>query len=166
MGDERHYPNYLEFFRQEISKKGYQDVIKEYLLAGDDRADDLLGRCYAGFLHPIIHVGYGVEFEQPAIVAEALAQTAIHDTWTGDLLAAAENKAKDVGNPKKSAFDLLDEAVANKKLRDSPHWEDANKLRDGVMVRAREEMLDILGQYTVNEEDLAAKTAEMIDLTG
>ena len=166
LGDEFHYPNYLAFFQNEISKKGYQEVIKEYLLAGDDRADDFLGRLYAGFLHPIIHLGYGVEFEQPAVIAEALAQTAIHDSWTGNALRAAEDKAKEIGNPKKSAFELLDEACANKKLRESPHWEDANKLRDGVLVRAKEEMLNILGQYKVSADDLEVRTAEMINLTG
>ena len=166
LGDELHYPDYLEFFRKEISKKGYKDVIKEYLLAGDDRADDLLGRCYAGFLHPIIHMGYGVEFEQPAIIAETLAQTAIHPSWEGEMLFEAEKKAKEIGNPKKSAFDLLDEAVGNKKLRESARWEDPNKIRDGILVRAKEEMMNIVGQYKVNEEDLAVKTAEMIDLAG
>ena len=30
-----------------------------------------------GFLHPIIHLGFGIEFNQPAIIAEALAQYVI-----------------------------------------------------------------------------------------
>lgn len=33
---------------------------------------------FTGFLHPIIHLGFGVEFQQPAIIAEALAQAAVH----------------------------------------------------------------------------------------
>lgn len=32
---------------------------------------------FTGFLHPLIHLGFGVEFDQPAIVAEALAQAAV-----------------------------------------------------------------------------------------
>ncbi|KAI4140253.1 MAG: hypothetical protein LQ340_007901, partial [Diploschistes diacapsis] len=164
LDDEQYYHTYLVFFQNEISKKGYQEVIKEYLLAGDDRADDFLGRLYAGFLHPIIHLGYGIEFEQPAIVAEALAQTACHDAWAGDMLRAAEKEAKVKGNPDKSMFELLDEARSNPKLKESAHWKDPNKLRDGVLVRAKEEMMDIVSQYKVREEDLEIRTAEMINV--
>ena len=38
---------------------------------------------WIGFLHPIIHLGFGVEFKQPAIIAEALAEAAVHDNWIG-----------------------------------------------------------------------------------
>ena len=48
LNDEKNYHNYLEFFRQEIEKKGYQQVVIEYLLIGDERADDLLSRLYGG----------------------------------------------------------------------------------------------------------------------
>ena len=48
LGDERYYRDYLLFFQKEMEKKGYEEVINEYVLKGDDRADDLLGRMYAG----------------------------------------------------------------------------------------------------------------------
>ncbi len=35
----------------------------------------------AGTLHPLIHFGSGIEFSQPAFLAEALAQTAIHPKY-------------------------------------------------------------------------------------
>ena len=103
---------------------------------------------------------------QPPIVAEALAQTACHDTWTGDLLRAAESRAKEIGNPDKSLFDILDEARSNPKILEAPHWEDSNKVRDGLLVRAKEEVLNIVGQYKVREEDLEVRTAEMINACG
>lgn len=46
----------------------------------------MLVRLHAGFLHPMIHLGFGVEFQQPAIIAEALAQAAVHDNWIGYVL--------------------------------------------------------------------------------
>lgn len=66
--------------------KGYQVAINEYCLKGDERADDMLVRLHAGFLHPMIHLGFGIEFKQPAIIAEALAQAAVHDNWIGYVL--------------------------------------------------------------------------------
>ena len=119
-----------------------------------------------GFLHPIIHLGYGVEFAQPIIVAEALAQAATHDGWTGGYLLEAEKQAKQHGDKKKNLFQLLDEARADKKLVESAHWEDGNKIRDGILARAKEEMLKYAGQYAIEEDDLAPRTAEMINLDG
>ncbi len=50
LGNERYYHDYLVFFQDEIDKKGYEEVIKEYVLKGDERADDMLVRLHAGKL--------------------------------------------------------------------------------------------------------------------
>ena len=42
------YPDFLKFFEEEISSKGMQEVVKEYLFKGDERANDILGRMFAG----------------------------------------------------------------------------------------------------------------------
>ena len=46
--NERYYHDYLVFFQKEIDKKGYENVINEYVLQGDERADDMLVRMYGG----------------------------------------------------------------------------------------------------------------------
>ena len=48
LGDESWYHEYLEFFREEIEKKGWEGVLNEYLFSFDERGDDLLVRMYAG----------------------------------------------------------------------------------------------------------------------
>lgn len=48
LGQERYYRDYLTLFQQEIDKKGYEEVLNEYMLKGDERADDMLVRMYAG----------------------------------------------------------------------------------------------------------------------
>lgn len=113
-----------------------------------------------GFFHPIIHLGFGVEFKQPAIVAEALAEAAAHDTWIGDLLLPAEKIAR-TSEASKSLVELLDEIRADKKLSTAANWEDGNKVRDGVLARAPDEMLKYASQWKVSAEDLEEKTAEM-----
>lgn len=121
-----------------------------------------------GLLHPIIHLGFAIEFNQPALIAEALAQTAIHEDWTGPrFLWPAEEAAGRIGKPgKKTMLQLLEEARADKKLASSVLWEDGNKLRDGVLKRAPEEMLKYASQYTVSEEQIQEKFAEMVDVSG
>ena len=50
LGNERYYRDYLVFFQKEMEKKGYEEVINEYMLKGDERADELLVRMYAGMI--------------------------------------------------------------------------------------------------------------------
>jgi hypothetical protein len=169
LGKEKYYHDFLVFFQKEIETKSWQNVLNEYLFANDERSNDMLARLYAGFLHPIIHLGFGIEFQQPAIIAEALAQTAAHDSWMASLFlgcekAAEANRGKDI--PKKTIVQLLEEAKNNEKLRNAPHFEDGNKIRDGIMKRAPEEMIQIASQYTVGEDELEEKTAEMINAAG
>ncbi|KAM3068892.1 hypothetical protein ACMFMG_004065 [Clarireedia jacksonii] len=164
LGEGKYYHDYLLFFQQEMEKKGWQDVLKEYLFAGDARADNFLGRLYAGFLHPIIHLGFGVEFNQPAIIAEALAQTAVHDSWIVKYLLDAEKAAKQSSSSSsKTLPELLDEIRADEKLSTAAHWDDGNKIRDGLLTRAPEEMLKYASQWTVPEAELEAKTVQMIN---
>lgn len=177
LGKEKYYPDFLRFFQQEMKKKGWQNVLQEYVFAGDARADDFLGRLYAGtvryklseiiptdsrkgFFHPLIHLGFGIEFNQPAIIAEALAQTALHDEWIVKYLLDAEKAAKPSS---KTLPELLDEIRADEKLSTSAHWDDGNKVRDGILVRAPEEMIKYASQWTVPEEELEAKTVQMIN---
>lgn len=42
------YLDFLRFFEGEIAEKGVPAVIHEYLLKGDERADDIFGRMYTG----------------------------------------------------------------------------------------------------------------------
>lgn len=122
----------------------------------------------AGFLHPIIHLGFGIEFQQPAIVAEALAQAAVHDNWMGPLLLDAEEAAKKNSvKTSRALVDLLDDIRADETLRNAPKWEDGNKLRDGIVKRAPEAMMKYASQYVVNpDDDLEYKVAEMTNASG
>jgi Questin oxidase-like len=163
LGQEEHFHDYEIFFQKEIEARGWETVLNEHLFWGDEHADDLHVRMYAGFLHPIIHLGFGVEFEQPAVIAEALAQAAIHSDWIGKLLLPAEKLAAEKQGSEKSLFDLIKEIQSNEKIINAPHWEDGNKVRDGLLVRAPQEMIAIAAQWQVKPQDLEKKTAEMIN---
>lgn len=134
LGDERNYHDYLEYFQSEMESKGWQAALNEYLFSGDERADDMLVRLYAGFLHPIIHLGFGVEFQQPAIMAEALAQAAVHDNWMKSLFIGAEELAAQTPSvPSKTMVQLLEEAKAKPQLREAAASTSNNRIRDGIL---------------------------------
>jgi hypothetical protein len=168
LGRQESYHDFLIFFQREIEANGWQAVVNEYLFKGDERADGMLARMFAGFLHPIIHLGFGIEFGQPAIVAEALAQAAVVDNWIEKVLFAAEKAARE--NPPKDGgktlVQLLKEIHDDEELRAAPHWSDVNKIRDGIVARAGGKMLSYAAQYVIRpEDDLEQKTAEMINAT-
>lgn len=123
---------------------------------------------YPGLVHPLIHLGYGLEFNQPAIVAQALAQAAVHDEWMGkDYFLPAEKLAGGIGKSgKKSLLHLLNEVRADETLVQSTKWEDVNKIRDGVLTRAPQEMIKYAAEYTVSEEQVEERVADMINTVG
>ncbi|RFU33437.1 hypothetical protein B7463_g2875, partial [Scytalidium lignicola] len=164
LGNEKYYRDFLIFFQNEMEKKGWQNVVNEYLFDQGEIAQEVLIRMFAGFYHPIIHLGFGIEFQQPAIVAEALAQACVHDDWIKNALLPAEEAAKSLSKPSnKTLLQLIKEIAADKKLSTAAEWHDGNKIRDGILKRAPEEALKYASQWTVSESELERKTVEMID---
>ncbi|CAK7219124.1 hypothetical protein SEUCBS140593_003785 [Sporothrix eucalyptigena] len=177
LGHESYYPDFLQFFQHDIARRdkerdstgleGWQAVLLERLFSGTPAAEDLRARLFAGFLHPLIQLMFGIEWGQPMIVAQGLAQAAVHkhqglDEFLYDAeKAAAANKDKAPVN----ILSLFQEVAKSPEVSSSAHFEDANKLLHGVLVRARSEMAAIAAKVTVpaTEESLAARTAEMAE---
>ncbi|UNI19085.1 hypothetical protein JDV02_005301 [Purpureocillium takamizusanense] len=171
LGKGRHYPDFLKFFQGEIDRRGWKAVVAEFLFDDDDggttpKARDMLGRLFAGFLHPMIQLLYGVEWEQPAIVAEGLAQAAVHEDRLGAFLWRVDEAAAAADEPQqqqRSVAEMCESARRESpKLASSARWEDPNRIYDGVMVRAPDEAVALLAQIRVRPEDVGERTVEMI----
>jgi hypothetical protein len=48
LGNEKSYADFLAFFQRQIELTGWKDVVNKFLFAGDETADDLLVRTFAG----------------------------------------------------------------------------------------------------------------------
>ncbi|KAI8644832.1 hypothetical protein BD408DRAFT_412587 [Parasitella parasitica] len=68
LGQADAYTSFLTFFQSEVEKHGSIDTVRRWVWSGD-----LLARTVGGAYHPVIHIGYGLEFGIPGIVAEGLA---------------------------------------------------------------------------------------------
>lgn len=167
IGQIKQYTNFLVFFEQQIEEKGWRAVINEYCFSRSRVADAMLAGLYEGAYHPIIHLGLGVEFEQPSIIAEGLAQAATHDSSGIDVfLINSEQEALKSGRarPNKSLVELLHEVRENDTIHHAAHWDDfGNKVKKGVLGRAGQEMATLAAQFCVDSETLERKTAEMIN---
>ena len=166
LGEITQYTTFLAFFQKHSAEHGWKETVNKYLFSGSEEAEKMLARMYEGAYHPVIHLGLGIEFEQPSIVAEALAQAASHDdSHIGVLFKACEDQAGIAYPPRKqkSLIELLHEMRDNSTIRNAPRWEDfGNKMRDGVVGRACVEAAAIASQFQIKPEDLERRTAEMI----
>lgn len=168
IGEITQYHTFLEFFKKEIAAKGWKETVLEYVFARTKLADTILARMFEGAFHPIIHLGLGIEFQQPSIVAEGLAQAASHDNSNiGVLFHSAEAEAAIIyptAKPK-PMIQLIDEVRANERIRTAPRWPDfGNKMREGIIGRAGEDMSSLAAQFRIrkDEKELERRTAEMI----
>lgn len=66
----------------------------------------------------------------------------------------------------KSLVQILDEVRADHKVRSSVQWSDKNKLFDGVLKRAPEELIGYAKQFTVGPDQIEEKLAELINFVG
>jgi hypothetical protein len=70
------YSRYIVFFHKEVARLGVRGAIDEYIFSAPanagpaDKGPTMLMALMAGVLHPFIHLGYGLEFGDPVIVAE------------------------------------------------------------------------------------------------
>ncbi|KYK56790.1 HypA protein [Drechmeria coniospora] len=164
LGLGKHYSDFLAFFQSEIQQRGWQAVVKEFLFDDTPKGVDMLGRLYSGFLHPMIQLMYGLEWEQPAVVAEGLAQAAVHEARIGQLMTEVDDVAAKGPFPanRSSVVDMCETVRAsNPKLATSARWEDPNRIYDGVLARARDDVVALMAQIRVKPEELEERTAEM-----
>ncbi|KAJ5260425.1 hypothetical protein N7505_009806 [Penicillium chrysogenum] len=161
LGKEENYSNYLAFFQHEIDAKGVGRVLGEYLFAGDERAENMMCRLFAANpfrpRSPTHPPRFRVEFNQSAIVAQGLAQTAVQDDWLGRaFFLPAEKMAGGIRKQgHKSLLQLISEMRTDKALVHSVQWSDTNKIKDGV--------LSMEHRSRLSEDQMDERLADMIN---
>lgn len=94
----RYYSGYVEFFSEYIEKHGMGAAMEDWVFSAranvgkgspslpEDKQPRMLARFISGVIHPLIHTGYGSEFGLPGMMAEGLAQCAVHTAATSGLV--------------------------------------------------------------------------------
>ncbi|RSM08660.1 hypothetical protein CEP52_004547 [Fusarium oligoseptatum] len=145
LGKEEYYPDFLAYFQRAIDREGYESVVKTHLLKGDGSANDLF-------------------LQQPAIVAQALAQTCVHNIEGLDqLLLDGERLANPNPDPADmpSLLSMYEKVRTDPQLTGSVRMEDKSKIEDGIVQRAKDAMLAIFEQVHVEPDKPDERTAEM-----
>lgn len=109
---------------------------------------------------------YGLEWAQPALVAEGLAQACVHAADIKEPLLRAERDARDryaasADERMPSIVALMDEAREDPVLGKAAREDDHARIGAGMLERTPEEMARILSRVQVRPEELDERTAEM-----
>ncbi|KAJ3539862.1 hypothetical protein NMY22_g4543 [Coprinellus aureogranulatus] len=125
LGDPKAYTAYLLFFENEVTKKGISQVLTDYVFSpaanlgtGKGPAPEMISRFLDGVFHPMIHLGCGVEFNMPGIVAEGLGQTAIHKASSSTTipLSVFEEESPQSSNASLHSFTILARIIKDPEL--------------------------------------------------
>ncbi|KAK3182631.1 hypothetical protein K4F52_006081 [Lecanicillium sp. MT-2017a] len=166
LGQVPQYTNVMKYFEQLMDQTSWKEVLHKYCFSGTKLADIILARMYEGAYHPIIHFGLGVEFEQPSIIAEALAQAITHPLSgiPNCLLETSEIAKQQPGSTDISLVELFDIARDTDVIFRGPRWEDlALKMKDGVLGRSKEAITKLASQFRVDPSDLDRRAAESVN---
>lgn len=147
-----------------MEKIGHEDLLNKTLFAGDERADDLLARCFAGLYHPLIQIGYGLEFGLSALIPEGLAMAAADDSDALDYLVKCEQESE--APPAKTTLrDLLD-SIHNDPEVKKLTAENSNVMAwKKLLASAPTPIIRYARQVRVPIDKLEQKTAEAINLS-
>ena len=137
-----------------------------------------------GYVHGLIHIGMGLEFKQPLVLAEGFAQSAVHhDMWYHEYLQLAEAKAIKAIKAEEPALplsQLIDMERSNHAIRNSSsiyfhrqtrahsgRWAmDQEIARDGVLKNAKAELVTLAARFRVSPPSLKQATAEICNTAG
>lgn len=118
-------------------------------------------------VHPMIHLGCGLEFKQPSLVAEALSGACVHESWPKTLLLPTEDYIR--SNPKapsKPLLEILESLRSDPEITSAVKASDPfNKIPDGLLKRiGAKQLAPYLAQFQVKptEEDVRRKMSEMM----
>ncbi|KAI0073345.1 hypothetical protein K474DRAFT_1603501 [Panus rudis PR-1116 ss-1] len=130
VGDDRYYYSYFEFFAERLLKKGVDNVFAEYIFSKDanfvpatpgGKPAYMLSRYLGGLAHPLIHTGYGAEFEILGMWAEGLAEACVDHINPTDLIPPSLFEAKDDASLLSKFDNLTLSSTQEPKKTTSPH---------------------------------------------
>ncbi|KAF8126387.1 hypothetical protein EV363DRAFT_1453115 [Boletus edulis] len=126
LGDENFYQAYVNFFSKQVSEKGSARILEEFVFSEKynfqkgreaNTQPEMLARFFSGLVHPLIHVGYGVEFGLKGTFVEGLALAAVNhvprETLPPSLFAPSSTNTMEHIVNRLSSFALDTPASAN-----------------------------------------------------
>ena len=161
----------MTFFEGVVKEKGIAETFRAYAFH-----PDLFHRLFSGELHPIIHIGYGFEFQISLILAEGtlvlhgliiiyslgLAEAAVHDSRFENIIDQEFTSSQ--RTEKKTIINIIEESRSDKRFDSYLSYKDELKPK-----KLLKEHADVVKDYsskwviTETEEGVKEATKELLD---
>ncbi|RPB09211.1 hypothetical protein P167DRAFT_527561 [Morchella conica CCBAS932] len=165
LGAREYWSDFLTFFQKEMEEIGMPAMLNKRLFAGTEASDDLLTRCFGGIYHPIIRIGYGLEFDIPALVPAGLATAACNGDWPADFFKGLSADAKDVNDKfDKPYLDILNEVQNDPIFRDPGTDRKMFDYYSTILHNSMDPILLYAKQYRVPVDKIDEKTIESYNI--
>ena len=110
------YANYLEFFSEQAKEMGPDAAFEEFVYSQEANVNGayMTERFVAGAIHPLIQMGYALEFKSAAMVPQALSMAAVHTPFYPKLFPwNAPNEHSEAPTHPRPLFEVLAEAYSS-----------------------------------------------------
>lgn len=145
LGDRKYYASYLEFFQNEVKLLGRVAAFGRYALD-----PDMIARSFSGAFHPLIHMGYGFDFEVDGVFAQGLAMAAVTSTLMAPFVVRPANAIEKVTAKVATQLSLSKSADTPKTIVD-------------ILTNIREDHdLDNVLDYSMNNKTMEAAKQEKV----
>lgn len=101
---------------------------------------------------------------QPFLVAEALASTAVHLPELHDFLVPTERVARSTASA--SQVEIFEQIRTNERIRSAMHYDYIDKINDGLIGEAGDELFRVISQWKVSADEVEVKAAELFNACG
>ncbi|GMK57238.1 hypothetical protein CspeluHIS016_0400720 [Cutaneotrichosporon spelunceum] len=162
---------YLPFFHNEVARLGIDGAIQEYLFSPAATSNEMMCALLSGVVHPFIHIGFGLEFDDPLMIAEGLAQACQHSAATASPLYPTnwpETPLKNTsGKHNKPLLGLYAEYLENPVLDPGPYDPNAlinDRLKDAITPERVIVLQDLVARWDLSdmsEAGIAARAEEV-----
>lgn len=162
LGDGDYYQAYLHFFSDLLLKTPLSAVLEEWLFSPkanfDGKKPEMVNRLLDGILHPMLYLGYGIEFSLPGLVAMGLAQTAVHGAPSPNLIPRSMFEATTKRGPGLHAFTIVSRIMSDNAFKDYKGSFDDLQAKIGQKIQsyASEWLVD-----GANDKEIAKKVQEL-----
>jgi len=161
LSDRSYWSDYDHFFQNLLKESKVTDVLNEYLF----RNQAMFDRVFSGVVHPLIHIGYGLEYDIPTLIAEGLALCACTDDFQGKIYSCKENIHS--GGASKSPRQIFDEIKNDNEFANLVKYEDEERIDDFIARGGAKALSKYTSQWHVkpDRDDLQNKLRELFEIT-
>jgi hypothetical protein len=146
------WTDYLDFFDGVVKEKGIEETLVEYAFH-----PEIMPRLVSSSLHSLLHIGLGMEFKEPMIVAEGIAQAIVHSNRSGYVI---DTNFWEYSTEYTPIAEILRQIEYDERLDDVLLYSDDYKLTS-ILLRKPDIIREYVKKFGINEKTLLSRYEEL-----